>query len=43
MLLAAVAGFNKLVYLYCSLCLHGIDTTLHWVVLMLGMQYVANC
>jgi len=25
MLLAAVAGFNKLVYLFFSICLHGID------------------
>ena len=25
MLIAAVAWFNKLVYLYCSVCLYGID------------------
>ena len=37
-------GFRKLVYLYCSICLHGIDWhNFTLVVLMLGMQYVANC
>ena len=25
MLLAALAGFDKLLSLYCSICLHGID------------------